>query len=311
MTLRKLFQLLLCIGAFSLTLLLLLARYHWLLEILTHFRLPFAVVLILLTTWYLIQKRWLIGSSFLLCLILQVIPLSHHFLPFGKDSRTASGPELTILTFNVLSQNPNHDDVLAYLRASEADIICLQEVTAQWARNLDKLKGHYSHRISRPREDNFGLLLLSKHPISHYEFTDEKLGTPYLKAIIDWQSIPLTVVNAHPPPPIGKKFAHYNRRTLQQIHHHATEVEGAVIITGDLNCTAYAPSFQPLRRVLYDSARGRGYAATWRRGHPLFGLAIDHILYSSDLVCLDRQIGPRNGSDHSPVIARFRSQSSP
>lgn len=296
----------LTLAASSLTVLILLGRFHWFLERLTHFRLPFAIGLLVLLTLLLAAKHWKSSIALAICFFLQAVPLSHHYLPFAKDARLGSGPELKVLTFNVLTSNPQKEDALAFLTAQNADLLCLQEISIEWLAALQPLRNQYPHAVSYPRSDNFGLLLFSKHPISSHFIEPEKLGTPYLTAEIDWHGTALTLINVHPLPPISSDAATSRNATLARIHHDTRHSTNPVIIAGDFNCTPYSPAFTPLKKNLRDTARGRGYPATWHRGNPLLGIPIDHLLHTDELVCTSRHIGPQLGSDHSPLIATFR-----
>lgn len=305
---------LLTIGAFVLTILLLLARFHWLLERFTHFRLPFAIGLLILLTVFLWKKSWVTSLALALCLLLQAIPLSHHYLPFTRDTRPSHGPSLTVLTFNVLTNNPQKKEVLAFLTEQDPDLICLQETSSEWLAALQPLRQRYPHLISHPRSDPFGILLFSKHPITKQLLPSQKRASPYLTATIDWHGTPLNLINAHPLPPIHRDGARSRNDILARIRDDvaiSTEAGVPIIAAGDFNCTRYSPEFAPLKESLRDPARGRGYPATWQRGNPLLGIPIDHLLYTSDLVCTHYRIGPRNGSDHSAVIATFRAAGSP
>ena len=298
------------IAAVILTTLLLLARLHWFLEMLTHFRLPCALGFLTLAILLLLTKSYKQVIAVSTCLFLQLIPLSHHYLPFTKDDRAGSGPQLKVITFNVLTSNPNKDQVLTFLKSENADLVCLQETSTEWLTALKPLKALYPHSIEYPRSDNFGLLILSRHPItSHQLDNNPSLATPYLRAKIDWLGNDLTIINAHPMPPMRKNAAQSNHATLALIQRHSTQTQNPLIVVGDFNHTAYSHRFNPLKKTLYDSSQGRGYPATWRRGHPLLALPIDHILYSKDLVCLERTIGERHGSDHSPIIATLQARS--
>ncbi len=298
----------LTIGALLLTLLLLLARYHWFLERLTHFRLPFAGGLLILLAVVLVARFWKNSLALSLCLLLQVIPLSFHYLPFTPDTRSASDTVLKVITFNVLTHNPQKQEVLAYLIEEDADVICLQETNREWVTALQPLRNEYPHFISHPRSDNFGLLLFSKYPFTSTYLESKKLGTPHLIAEVQWQEAAFTLINAHPLPPISADAARTRNATLDRIHRDsldAIKTGTPLIAAGDFNCTRYSPAFASLKKTLHDSSRGRGYPATWQRGNLLLGIPIDHLLHTSDFVATSYTVGPKLGSDHSPVVATF------
>jgi endonuclease/exonuclease/phosphatase (EEP) superfamily protein YafD len=75
---------------------------------------------------------------------------------------------------------------------------------------------------------------------------------------------------------------------------------------GDLNATPFSPRFKNLLIDcgLRDSSLGFGITRTWHSEIPLLGLPIDHILVSRDLAVISREVGPKVGSDHRPVMVR-------
>ena len=298
------------IAAIGLACLMLLARLHWFLEILTHFRIPAAIGLLLFIVLLLLAKSFKLSLAVTLFFLLQLIALSYHYLPFLKDRRTGSGPKLKVITFNVFTANLKREQTLKFLSAQDADLICLQEVDQEWVTALKPLSATHPHALEYPRSDNFGLLILSKHPVNNHQIDNSpSLGTPYLTAQITWNNTDITVINAHPLAPLSAKEAQFRNTTLARIHQDASTTQTPLIVLGDFNCSAYSPYFTPLKKTLHDPSRGRGYSVTWRRGNPLLGIPIDHLLHSDHFVCSSRQIGPRLGSDHSPIIATLQAHS--
>ena len=295
------------IAALLLTLLLLLGRFHWFLGLLTHFRLPCAVGFGALLVFLILLKSFKFALLVVPCLLLQLIPLSRHYLPFTKDNRPATGPTLKVITFNVLTTSQSHQEVAAFLTRENPDLICLQETSTEWIQSLSSLQGTYPYLEAYPNSNNSGLLLLSKLPILQSQvFLESDLGNPYMTATIDWQGQKLTLINAHPYPPVSSKNATHLKNTFRRIQSDTANSQYPTVVVGDFNCTSYAPSFRFLGDELRDSSRGRGYPVTWQRGHPLLGIPIDQLLHTNDLVCTQHQVGPKVGSDHSPIIATLQ-----
>lgn len=298
------------LAALVLTILLLLGRFHWFLQLLTHFRLPCAIGFILLALLLLPIKSFKSAALVAVCLVFQLIPLSRHYLPFGKDNNTGFGPELKVITFNVLTINQEHSEVLRLIRKEQPDLVCLQETSQDWIDSLQPLRDDYPFTKEHPKDNNTGLLLLSKLPIQECKVvTNSLIGNPYMTATLDWNGQALTLINAHPYPPMNSLLSKQLQATFRKINQDATNKTTPLIVVGDFNCSAYAPDFKLLGNELRDSSRGRGYPVTWQRGHPLLGIPIDQLLYSRDLVCSSRKIGPKQGSDHSPIIATLQARS--
>ncbi|GHC49026.1 endonuclease/exonuclease/phosphatase family protein [Roseibacillus persicicus] len=293
--------------AILLSLALFAGHWHWLPELLTHFRLPTAVGFAVLTALLFVAKLPKSGAIVAVLLVIQCIPLSLHYLPFTKDNRPTTGPELKLMTFNVLTSNNRYADVEALIRQHDPDFLLLQETSSEWIQALSSLRAEYPYQIEHPRSDNFGILLYSKYPFTSSEVdTSKEFATPLVLASVQFQGKSLNLINTHTLPPMSAGTSRSNQATLEKIAEEARNRDAPLIVAGDFNCSAYAPSFRKVGPELRDSSRGRGYAATHRRYHPLLGIPIDQVLYTDELVCTSRQIGPRTGSDHSPIITTFR-----
>jgi endonuclease/exonuclease/phosphatase (EEP) superfamily protein YafD len=88
----------------------------------------------------------------------------------------------------------------------------------------------------------------------------------------------------------------------------AAESTGPAVVTGDLNATQWSHVWRSFtsRSGFRDSTRGFGIQPSFPMdGNPLIRVQIDHLLHSSQLVTVDRRLGPRLGSDHAPVIVEL------
>lgn len=305
--LLKLTDLLAVIATVALTLFVGLARWHWLPELFSHFRILYALGFSLAFTLLLCRKRWWSASLVGLCLLLQLGTLGPHYLPFYKDRRAGQGEELKVISYNLLTRNTEEAAVVSFLKKEDADVVLILEVNHRWLKALAELDELYPYKAERPQEGYFGIVLLSKLPITSQEVVQPSAEqSRFMVADLDWNGENVRFFGAHPYTPLGKRWAASRNASLKAIKARSQATSGMQIIAGDLNCSAFSPHFRDLKKGLRDSARGRGYSATWRRGHPIWGIPIDHILTSESLVCEDFEIGPQNGSDHSPLIGRYR-----
>ena len=74
---------------------------------------------------------------------------------------TARAPAVRVLSANLLARNTAHGEVLNLVRETKPDILLFLEVNSNWMDALEPLKAEYPHGKARPREDNFGIALLS------------------------------------------------------------------------------------------------------------------------------------------------------
>lgn len=221
--------------------------------------------------------------------------------PRSSDSR------LLVVSANVRRSNQQHERVLHYFRASEADVIVVIEVDEAWVTALKDLEGIYPYAIYEPRGDNFGMALLSRYPFKArgvIGLGDHEL--PFIRARIEIDGRPVTIIAAHPFPPVGGEgFRMRNRYLLVLGSWLIARTEGEVIVAGDLNVAPWSHSFQRLLAE-GDLREARGWfdlAGTWPAFAPGLRTRIDHILVSRGLTVSEARVGPDIGSDHLPIEA--------
>lgn len=291
----------------------------WLFELATHFRLQYALALILAAAlWPLLPRPQAavargIGRRYgfpVGCLVAAAIDLAVLWpyigvrVPAEPEPARASG-KVRIVALNVHTGNARHDLVESFLRASEADVILLTEVDERWLTQLAGLTNRWPHRLVEPRDDNFGIALFSRWPLAHERVMTLGLAElPSLEAQVCLPDRRLWLLGTHPVPPANATHAAWRDDQLAAVGQRAGELSGPRVLLGDLNATPWSPAFRRLeaRSGLGDSLRGRGYQASWPVGVPLFGIPLDHALVSPDIRVLSRRLGPSVGSDHRPLV---------
>ena len=296
----------LAIGVLTFSLLLLFARFHWILDILTHFRLPYVVCFLLLLLVLLKTKLYPYSIVVLFCLLLQFIPLSRHYTPKFFNPQ-GTGPLLKVMSFNLWIDNKDFQAIENLVSNENPDIVCFQEYNSLHARGLTELQKVYPYSKAFPASYK-GLLLLSKLPIeeSHIHHKDYRIASIYMTAVLNWNGQKISLLNAHPRPPLTKQYSNNLHNTFDRIQRFVENQKHPTIVVGDFNCTAYSPSFKRLGSKLIDTSRGQGYTSSWQRFNLLVGIPIDQILHTKELTCVSHHIGQKSGSDHSPVIVSFQ-----
>lgn len=282
-----------------------LSRLHWTLELFTHFPMQMTAGLSVVLAAALLLRRWSAVAATLLCLLPHVIAISYYHP--SRDFPPGT-PALRTVSFNVLTLNDSHDEILAFLQQSEADILFVMETNDRWVQALSPLEAKYPYSIKAPRSDNFGMLLFSRHPIESYQLHEvDGSRVPLVHATIDLDGKFLDLIGGHPVPPVGGRQAEARNDYLQGLTNLILKTKNPTIVFGDFNATVWSPHLRKLLKEtkLQDTGRKRGFQSTWRRFNPFFSIPIDHVFHNDGLICLKREIGPALGSDHSPVIAEF------
>lgn len=247
-----------------------------------------------------------------------------------RPAPTASGPALTVMTYNTLGFNPCPDCIVAAIRQSGADLITLQELSPPVAAAIARdLRVEYPYQVLQPREQVFGLGVISRLPL---RATGETLpgtwvGQPQIVALT-FAGTQVLVVNAHPVAtgptdlPTVEQSLRDRFRQAQTLVAFAQTHPGPLLYPGDSNTTDQNDAYRMLATAWRDSFReaGRGFGHTYPGSDfsgtkrfqigdfplPRWLVRIDYIWHSPHWEAISAQVGPWDGySDHRPMIARL------
>lgn len=231
-----------------------------------------------------------------------------------------------VATWNVLSNGRDPTRTVAALRATDARIVGLPELSRSISSAIEAdatLTARYPYRISVPRVDVFGIGLLSAYPIVD---SGQLSDPPLIWATLDLgDDRRLTVVTAHPAPPrIGTLGplplpvdldATRRDRSITRLREIVDSLLAGgepVLVMGDFNLTDREPAYAELTAGLVDGQRAAGSwpASTWRPefalDSPVGLLRIDYLLAGPGVRPL--HVGPDctpYGSDHCLVRGEF------
>lgn len=308
-------------------------RWWWLALLHNFAPVYFAPLLVLLPLALLLRER---ASAARLTLLLAVGALwfGPLWLPdsAGAASAAPAARRLDIVSFNILYNNPRLDDVAAWLREADADVVVLQEVVPQNAAYLLAALGDsypYDDRALRGTTQ----LTLSRLPISAAE--EINLGQWWVRRLeLDDGGQRIALYNVHLPMPVraarrlpslvlpaalarsaaldlALRYDETERNDRLRALLAALAQEALPFVAaGDFNTSDNAVIYGTLRAALRDSFReaGWGLGATWpaERGDdnlpalpPL--LRIDYVWHSGHFRAVSAQAGPLLGSDHLPL----------
>lgn len=234
------------------------------------------------------------------------------------------GPTLRVATFNLLWVNADTDAIIASIRALDADVIALQEVTPERAIALQAaLSAEYPHRLLYPRPQANGTGLLSRLPLTASSDTipdPDWIGDPAI-ASLSFDGRDVTVVSLHAAP--VRTPASARDRQARALVAYALKLNHPCILMGDFNTTPFNEAYGILIHDLRDAwrAAGRGLGHTFpgpawshafgdglprplRRFVPHWLIRIDYVFVTPHWRPLDARTSPQHGSsDHRPVIA--------
>ena len=278
-----------------------LGLHAWIFDLFANFRVQymgaFAVCVLLLTI-----VRW---RKTAIIALLGVAFTTATMSPYFQERASTSVPEhgFRVLTFNTWFRNGNLEDTARFVRASNADVVILQEVTATNSESLVGLLHSYPHRAFSPGVRH-GLAIFSRWPLRAEHLTVVPRNTRITRADIDWQGTSIVLFGAHLNWPLSRRSANAREQELQVLAAHARKETKPVIVAGDFNLTPWSRHFERFvaDSRLIDCALGQGLLATWPSQMWPARIRIDHCFTSSHWRVHRVEVGRGLGSDHLPVI---------
>jgi endonuclease/exonuclease/phosphatase (EEP) superfamily protein YafD len=284
-------------------------RRGWLLDITSHFRVQYFILLLLAAVSFLeFGQMWCAAAAFSFALVNSAV-IVPRFIPLAHAA--SNGPSYRLLLSNVLKLNRSYEQVRMLVIGEQPDLVVLIEPDRAWLDNLADLRQDFPFWQIAAREDAYGIAVLSRYPFESAEVM--RLGSSGVPTVVvrlylkNRRDRLLTVVATHPPPPKGAAGSASRDDQLQALAQFARQQREAVILCGDLNMSPWSPHFSDLLKYsgLVDSGRGFGIQPTWPEGNYLLRTPLDHCLVSPQISVRRRRLGPPIGSDHLPVILDF------
>jgi endonuclease/exonuclease/phosphatase (EEP) superfamily protein YafD len=289
--------------------------FGWLFEIASNFPVQYLAVQLIAFILALSFKHNKLAIFWAVFILLNTTQISTLFLPANKNN---SSPEqiFSFLQMNLLQENNSYTNALAVIKKYKPDLLCCEEYSSVWHKELSKNLSEYPHRFLIPVDDWFGLALYSKFPIAEAKeiyFTKE---CP--RALVAKITIGKNVINTiclHTLSPSDSQAIKVRNEELSAIAQYAKSINkiknDSLIIAGDFNCSPWCYYFKNLLKEgnLFNSQQGFGIQNSWPTKISLVSLLakvpIDHFLLSKNISVLDRQIGPSFNSDHYPVFVKL------
>lgn len=239
-------------------------------------------------------------------------------------SGEAGGKPLKVMTWNSFRSSRIADDFEDVLRNDGPDIITIQEVSSGLRRQFQEYEDLYPYQY---HERYASLMTVSRVPLAQHSIDERyRLGCRCQPLLFEWEGRTLTIINIHIPRPSvyfhfrnGLPKITYFNPSAQDLHYKVLfnmldQVEGPLLIQGDINTTERQPNFLRLTESMQDSFAEAGWGmgftypnATYRDPWWFMPVVqIDHILHSEEFVALSAKVDTLRGSDHLYVAATLR-----
>jgi len=320
--------------------------HGWLFSCMGLLFIPLMLLNLLLLVWA-VKRRSKAFVIPLVALLPSLLFIGEYFQFGSKDGNPDDVDSVTIVSYNVgrfaeykhrrmPSMEACMDSVFCYLKAQDADIICLQEFCSDDDANIKALfkkyfpSYHSAYYTYFGKHSRYGNVTLSRLPIVNKDeirFEKSTNVAIYTDIVIGERTI--RVYNCHLQSyniPLGRVLRSLGRdkelirstetkmkqssekRPIQvaRIMSSIEESNYPTIICGDFNDTPVSNTYYKLRKGHEDSFvdAGRGFGATYSLLWPL--LRIDYVLYPKSMKAVSHKTPHKKYSDHYPVIVKLK-----
>jgi len=237
------------------------------------------------------------------------------FLSFGKyqtPTQAACNPGecLTVITANVFEKPEAILALGEIVAAEQPDLVALNETALSFRiEQFEATFPDYQRLVSddgspRLRRNSKALTFLSRMPVARVQRLSPAPNAlrDLMYADLDGDWAGTRIVITHTMIPISGEWLQDRNRLIR----FAGATAGAserFILMGDFNMTPWSPVFHDLPGRRAGDPR---FTATWPSFFPVLGIPIDHIMASDDLELVEVKVLESIGSDHYPVLARYR-----
>ena len=276
-----------------------LNHFSALADSLSHFRLHFIVLAVLLSFGFLALRAWRWGAAAMAVIVIGLFGLQPAF-PYFPVTPVAL-PQIRMIQFNTLFNNPKPDFSAQWLVAQAPDITTLQEVSKNNQVIIDELSKQMPSKAECKFTAIGRVVVLSKYP-KLAEKCVEGSGLVWMQVMIDGKPVTIASVHLHWPYPF---------RQQKQLDYMRTELEAMprpVILAGDFNAAPWSEAVAQVGRAS-STIPLPGLRMTLRMGFygigPFPVLPIDQVLAPDGTSPTKMEVGPPIGSDHLPVVVQF------
>jgi endonuclease/exonuclease/phosphatase (EEP) superfamily protein YafD len=244
-------------------------------------------------------------------------------------AQPSEGMRLRVMTINHLYTNRNVADLIGAIRAQDADIVAIQELSEPVADAAShQLSNLYPYQVLSPGPEDYGLGILSRYPLHS---TARMQGFAGQRAIMDIDGTAITVINVHLNAPQVQTRRLRQFRPVKMVLNYDTSlralevarlldeidaVDGPLLVMGDFNTSDREPAYAELAARLHDAYRETawGFGFTFPNDQRLARLKVPFPLVRIDYVWSRAGMAPaaaqvvcdNGGSDHCAVVADLR-----
>ena len=256
------------------------------------------------------QARVAAGVFVVVGMLLCVLIAPRMLASDGAEVRGGTG--LTVLTANLLKGHASPHAFTQLVRATDPDVIAMQELTPETWESLIRPGGigsRYPYRFAQPQRKRHGVGVMSRLPLK--ELPPGRRGEPVRYSDFIWPELrvgdmPVAFRTIHPNPPVAPRQTRGWQRNLADLPGSPSRDGLMRVVAGDFNATVDHRAFRALLDRGYTDAgyvTGNGLTPTWEGD--FFRLTIDHVIVDRRVAVRSYSVHDLPGSDHNAVFVRL------
>jgi len=279
----------------------------WICDLLANLRAHTVLTLLLILPLQLYFKQLLLTSVTATVVAINVVTSVDQW-SFVASEDSARATELVIISYNLGSENRDRSAASEFLNTMPADLIILQEYSFTWHEDLRQLSEYYPYSVAEPRDDNFGIALLSRYPLvdsAVQKFSGSHIPFVRSTVLVENQKIAVIGLNLQWPM-LPSLFSERNEQIKTIITISDTSVE-QLVVCGDWNMSSWSGWYRHVMKSgLHDGSYPIRLDPTWPAPLLWTGIPIDHCFASKDIEISTAQTGPSLGSDHRVILVEIK-----
>jgi endonuclease/exonuclease/phosphatase (EEP) superfamily protein YafD len=278
-----------------------LGSFWWVFELLSHWRILYCVVgLVLLALALLLRLyKWaFVAGTILTCHILVVTAA----VPIFK-SQTAQAtevlsrhevaePPLRVVFANTYWKSKDMNQVVRAVGEMQPDIIFMEELQPE---QFEEVRVEYA----------FDMAVFSKVPVVSHTIISFMPSVPLIEVVVERAGKPAHILGVHPRSPVSAQFAEQRNTYLEDLFSYVDTSKNTIVMGGDFNITQFSPIMRELLKNsrMIDTQKDFPLVNTWPTHFPSWAaIPIDHVFVTSDVQVNERYRGTATGSDHWPIV---------
>lgn len=272
------------------------------------------IIIAIILVYFFLKLKWKYKLPLMLMLAVSLVYQVQFFLPYTilwkteakYSNKHTEENSFTLIVSNVLMENDDKDRFHAMVKKYNPDMLLINEPDQLWAASISKLDQDYPHSIKYPIDNTYGMMLLSKLPLTESSvnfLVNDSIPSIFTKITLPSGKI-IDFYGVHPEPPQPGTDTYERDTELLIISKKIRETKNPTIVAGDLNDVGWSYTSKLFRKYsgLVDPREGRGLYNTYNALVPLLRYPLDHIFYSKEFGLITLEKLESIGSDHFPML---------